>query len=320
MRQKPQLPLLERANFKQHQLEVFCTVAQHLSYRRAAEALYLSQPAVTQQIKALKEMLGVPLLERRGRGIVLTPFGQELLPHTERLLRLLRETAPVVRQIESLERGSVLLGASMSTGAYVVPQLLRDFHSAHPQIRLMLKVANRLTTEEDLLNHQIDLAVIGLIQHPERFVVEFLMRNDLIIVAPASHPLAGSINIPLSKLQEERFLLREPGSGTRLDTEELFKHAGLHMHNVMEWGDTGAIKEAVSAKMGIAVVFRQSVALEMARGELVELKVQGFPLERRWHVVHLGSRRLSHAASALREHLLLQAAAERGSEPGKPGH
>lgn len=309
----------EQADLKPHQLEVFCSVARYLSYVRAAEALYLSQPAVSQQIRALEGRLGLRLFARSGKRIVLTPAGETLLPHAEQLLTLLGETAPVVRQIHALERGSVLVGASTSAGAYVLPQLLAGFHMAHPQIRLVLKVANRLSIEEDLLRHQIDLAVVGLIKHQERFVVTSLMPNDLIVVAPASHRLAGRSRTPLSELQWEPFLLREPGSGTRLDTENLFARAGIPIRAGIELGDTGAIKEAVGAGLGIAVVFRQAVASEIARGELVELDVEGFPLERRWHLVQVSGRRLSHAAAALRQHLLTQASSTQVSTTNTNG-
>jgi DNA-binding transcriptional LysR family regulator len=305
----------ELADLKPHQLEVFCAVAHHLSYVRAAAALYLSQPAVSQQVKALEATLGLRLFARSGRGIVLTPAGETLLLHAERLLTLLRATAPLVSQVHALERGSVLVGASTSAGAYVVPQLLAGFHVAHPHVRVALKVANRLTIEEDLLRHQIDLAVIGLIKHQERFVVELLMPNDLIVVAPAFHQLSGRARIPLSDLQWEPFLLREPGSGSRLDTEQLFARAGCPLRAGIEFGDTGAIKEAIGAGLGIAVVFRQSVASEIASGELVELDVEGFPLERRWHIVHLRSRQLSCAATALHQHLLSQALPTHAAAP-----
>ncbi|HEV2235975.1 MAG TPA: LysR substrate-binding domain-containing protein [Ktedonobacterales bacterium] len=303
------------ADLKPHQLDVFCAVAQHLSYGRAAESLYLSQPAVSQQIKALQATLGLRLFARSGRGIVLAPAGAKLLPHAKRLLALLADTAPVVSDIHALERGSVLIGASMSTGAYVVPRLLAGFHAARPQIRLTLKVANRLTIEADLLTRRIDLAVIGLVKHHAPFVIEPLVRHDLIVVAPPQHRLAGRASIPLRELQWEPFLLREPGSGTRMDTEHLFARVGLALRAAHELGDTGAIKEAVGAGLGIAVLFRQSVAAELARGELVELEVDGFPLERRWHVVHLRERHLSIAAAALRAHMLSQAIPFTGAAP-----
>src|SRR5712691_8438837 len=136
-----------QTDFTVHQLTVFRTVAHHLSYTKAAEALYLSQPAVTQQIKTLEQALGLRLFARSGRGIVLTPAGQELLRHAERLLTLLAETAPVVNEIHTLERGSVLIGASTSAGTYVVPPLLGAFHAHYPRARVTLIVANRRSIE-----------------------------------------------------------------------------------------------------------------------------------------------------------------------------
>jgi DNA-binding transcriptional LysR family regulator len=229
------------------------------------------------------------------------------LPHAERLLELLQGTTSVVRQIHALERGSVLVGASTSAGAYVVPQLLGDFHRAYPRIHLSLRVANRLTMEEYLLTQQVDLAVMGLIAHPTHFNIDFLMRNDLIVVAASGHHLAGRTRIPLRDLQWETFLMREPGSGTRTDIERVFAQAGIDLHTRMELGDTGAIKEVVRAGLGIAVVFRQSVSREIAAGELIELNVEAFPLERRWYIAYLRGRRISRAAAALREHLLSHA-------------
>lgn len=298
----------DQQDLKPHQLEVFCAIAHHLSYVRAASFLHLSQPAVSQQVKALEATLGVRLVERRGRGIALTPAGEEILPYAERLLKTLRDTGPVVQEIHALERGAITVGASTSAGAYVVPQLLAGFHAARPDIQLTLRVGNRLAIEEALLAHQVDLAIIGLITHHERFTIEFLMPNDLIMVAAPFHPLAGRGRTPLRQLQSETFLMRERGSGTRQDMERLFQRAEVTPQPGMELSDTGAIKEAAAAGLGLAVVFRQSVERELADGSLVELQVEGFPLQRRWYVVHLRGGRLSLAASALRQHLLTQAA------------
>ena len=138
-------------DFTVHQLTVFRTVAQHLSYTRAAEALYLSQPAVAQQVKSLEQMLGLHLFARSGRGIVLTPAGQEFLILVDRLLTQLTETTPVVHEIYTLKRGSVVIGASISAGTYVVPPLLGSYDTLYPRIHLTLLVAHRHSIEEDLL-------------------------------------------------------------------------------------------------------------------------------------------------------------------------
>jgi LysR family transcriptional regulator, low CO2-responsive transcriptional regulator len=293
-----------QTDFTVHQLTVFCTVAHHLSYTKAAEALYLSQPAVSQQVRSLEQVLDLQLFARSGRGIVLTTAGQELLRHAERLLALLAETAPVVHEIHTLERGSVLVGASTSAGTYVVPSLLGAFHARYLRVRVTLMVANRRSIEEGLLAHEVDLAVMSLIERPDHFVVEFLMPYELVVVAPPSHRLVGRIAPRLLDLQHETLLLHEQGSGTRLATEQHFAHAGVPFQTSMELGSIEAIKEGVAAGLGIAVLSRESVAFEVAIGDLAILDVQGFPLKRQWYVVHLKGRRLSRAASALRQFLL----------------
>ena len=243
-------------------------------------------------------------LRAGGRGIVLTPAGQELLRHADRLLALLAETAPVVQEIHALERGSVLIGASTSAGTYVVPALLGAFHTRYPHIHVTLTVANRLAIEERLLTHQIDLAVLSLIEQQERLVVEFLLPYQLVIVAPPSHRLVGARVLDARELQQETFLLREQDSGTRLAAEQHFAQAGIVWRSGLEFGSIEAIKEGVAAGLGISVLSREAVALEVASGDLAILDVAGFPLQRVWQIVRVKGRRLSLAAEALRQSLL----------------
>ncbi len=291
-------------DFTVHQLTVFRTVAQHLSYTKAAETLYLSQPAVAQQVKALEQMLGLHLFARSGRGIVLTPAGQEFLNYTDRLLTRLAETISVVHEIHTLRRGSVAIGASISAGTYVVPPLLGSFHARNPQIHVTLLVAHRHSIEEGLLAHRIDLGVMSFIERRERFIVELLGPYELLVVASPFHRLVGRSTVSLRDLQEETLLMREPESVTRLATELQFAQAGVPIPASLELGNIEATKEGVAAGLGIAVLPRESVALELASGDLVVLDVQGFPLQRQWYIVHVRDRRLSLAANALRQLLL----------------
>ena len=308
MPEKPWItPALGNAppDFTVHQLTVFRTVASHLSYTKAAETLYLSQPALAQQIKTLEQALGLRLFSRRGRGIVLTHAGEEFLNQVERLLALLAETTPVVHEIHTLERGSTVIGASISAGTYVVPPLLGAFHARYPRVHVTLTVAHHRTIEEDLLAHRIDLGVMSFIERRERFVVELLRPYELLMVAPPFHRLAGRSAISLHELQEETLLMRERESVTRLATELQFTQAGMPLPVSLELGNIEATKEGVAAGLGIAVLPGESVALELASGSLVALDVQGFPLQRQWNVIHVKGRRLSLAASALWQ-LLLQ--------------
>jgi len=294
----------EQKHFTVHQLSVFCTVAHHLSYTRAADTLYLSQPAVTQQVRTLEETLGTRLFARSGRGIILTPAGQTFLGHAERLLARLTETAAVVREIHELARGSVLLGASPSAGTYVVPSLLGAFHIRYPHIHLTLAVTDRRAVEERLIARELDLAVISLLEHTNRFNAEVLRPYELVIVASPAHPLAGQSNLTLDDLQREHFLLREQGSGTRLEIEQHFAQTGFANSLSLELGSIEAIKEGVIAGLGIGILARESVAREVASGDLVLLDVQGFPLHRHWYLVSLKERQLSLAACALHQFLL----------------
>ncbi len=287
-----------------HQLTLFRTVAQHLSYTRAAEQLYLSQPAVSQQVKALEQQLGLPLFARQGRGIVLTPAGRELQQHTERLLALFADLAPLIQDIHQIKRGSVTIGASTSAGTYLVPALLGAFHRRYPGIQITLTVANRYAIEQSLLTYQVDLVVMSIVAHHEPFVIEHLTSYELVIIASPTHPLAGQSRLTLDDLRKETVLLREQGAGTRHDAELYFAQAGIRLHSGLEFDSIEAIKESVMAGLGIAVLSRESVASEAMHGDLMILPVEGFPLERHWYVVHLKERRLSLAATALRTFLL----------------
>ncbi len=292
-------------DFTVHQLTVFRTVAQHLSYTRAAETLYLSQPAVAQQVKSLERMLGLRLFSRKGRGIILTSAGQEFLVLIDRLLNTLSGTAPAVHEIHTLKRGSVVIGASISAGTYVVPPMLSSFHALYPRINLTLLVSHRQSIEEDLLAYKIDLGVMSFIERRERFVVEVLRPYELLVIASPFHPLASRSTIQLRDLQEETLLMRERESVSRLATELHFAQTGVPMPASLELGNIAATKEGVAAGLGIAVLPYESVAMELKNGDLVVLGVQGFPLQRQWYVVHVKGRRLSLAANALRQ-LFLQ--------------
>lgn len=297
-------PIDEHVDIPFHQLSLFRAVAHHLSYTHAAEQVYLSQPAVSQQIKALERHLGLRLFARQGRGIILTPAGLELLRHAEKLLTMFTDIAPVVQQIHQVERGSVFLAASTSAGTYIVPALLGAFHTQYPGIHITLTVANHHAIEEHLLSHSIDLVVMSQIEHQERFIIEHLAPYELAVVANPSHPFVQRKGLSLRDLQEETLLLREQGAGTRYDTEQRLAKAGVALRGNLELGSIEAIKESVIAGLGISVLALDSLAHEIARGDLVVLDVEGFPLQRHWYVVRLKGKRMSLAAEALRRFLL----------------
>jgi DNA-binding transcriptional LysR family regulator len=287
-----------------HQLRIFQTVAMQHSYSRAAELLDLSQPGVSLQVKALERTIGLPLFEKNGRTLRLTEAGQELLSYSQKLFALLNETQLVLEELGGARRGTVKVGASTSAGIYVVPSALGAFHRQNPGIKLTLDVVNRITVQDRLLRDDIDLGVMGLIEDSHDMEVAEFVPNELVVISSPRHPMAPRQNIPLEELGSELFLLREEGSGTRTDVERLFVERGIPLHVGMELRSSGAVKQAVAADLGIAVVPLSAIELELLAKRLIVLDVVGFPVHRHWYLVRRSGRHLSAAAVALWDFLL----------------
>lgn len=287
-----------------HQLRIFQAVAQHGGYSRAAAALYLSQPGVSLQVKSLERSIGLPLFEKVGRTLHLTEAGRELLGYSERIFALLDETRLVMEELGGGRRGTVKVAASTTAGIYVVPPALGAFHRQSPEVKLTLDVLNRFTVQRRLLDNEVDLAVMGLIEDTHDLEVAEFVPNELVVIASPRHRLADQSKIPISELTEEVFLLREVGSGTRIDTERLLANRGLHVQVGMELRSSGAIKQAVAADLGIAVMPLAALELELATERLIVLDVDSFPVHRHWSLARRAGSHPSAAAGALWDFLI----------------
>lgn len=287
-----------------HQLRIFQAVAQHGGYSRAAAALYLSQPGVSLQVKALEKSIGLPLFEKVGRTLHLTEAGRELLSYSERIFTLLDETRLVMEELGGGRRGTIKVAASTTAGIYVVPTALGAFHRQSPGVKLTLDVLNRFTVQKRLLDNEVDMAVMGLIEDAHDLEVARFVPNELVVIASPRHPLAGQGQIPLEDLSDDMFLLREVGSGTRIDTERLLTARGLRLQVGMELRSSGAIKQAVAADLGIAVMPLAALELELVTGRLVVLDVIGFPVHRYWSLARRAGSHPSAAAAALWDFLI----------------
>ncbi|HEX6818397.1 MAG TPA: LysR family transcriptional regulator [Ktedonobacterales bacterium] len=296
-------PHLPQALHNLHQLHIFRTVATHHSFSRAAEVLYLSQPGVSLQVKALEKTLGIELFERTGRSLRLTEAGRELLEYSERIFALLGEASLVIEELGGARRGTVKVAASTTAGIYVVPSALGAFHRANPQVKLTLDVVNRFTAQERLLGDEVDLAVMGLIEDAHDLEVAQFAPNELVVISSPRHRFAGRVRLPVEELAREPFLFREEGSGTRTDVERMFAARGIPRVG-MELRSSGAIKQAVAADLGIAVTPLVAIELELLAKRLVVLDVEGFPVMRSWSLVRRAGRHLSAAAMALWHFLL----------------
>ncbi len=288
------------------QLQVFESVARHLSHSRAAQELYLSQPAVSMQIKQMEEIVGLPLFEQAGKKLFLTDAGRELLHYSRSILQQMQEMEAVFGEMKGLERGRLNISV-VSTANYFMPQLLAKFCKRYPNINVILNVANRDAVLQQLADNATDLAVMGQPPQSADIVAESFMKNPLVVIAPPDHPLCAAKHVKLKQLEQENFLLREQGSGTRGAMERFFAEHRIRFRAGMEMGTNEAIKQAVQAGMGLGILSLHSAELELETGRLAVLNVEHFPIMRHWYIAHRTSKRLSGAAQAFKQFLLTEA-------------
>lgn len=280
------------------QLQVFEAVARLGNFTRAAEELFLAQPTVSMQLKKLADTIGLPLFEQIGIRIQLTDTGREVYAACQEVFHTLANLEMKIADLKGVKRGRLALGV-ITSAKYLAPHLLGQFGRLHPGIDFALKVTNRERLLERIVNYEDDLYILG--QPPQEIDVEAypLVPNPLVVMAGRDHPLVGQPNIPLKRLLEEPFILREPGSGTRDALLRLLAEKDLKPPLVrMEFASNEAIKQAIVAKLGISVLSLHSLALEGTSGPIAVLDVQGFPIQRHWYLAHPKGRKPSLVARA----------------------
>ena len=288
------------------QLKVFESVARNLSFSRAAEELYLTQPAVSMQIKQLEDSVDLPLFEQIGKRIYLTDAGHELYHYSRGISQQLADMELALDELKGLERGKLNISV-VSTANYFAPHLMAKFCQRYSSITVSLNVSNRETVLRHLADNLTDLAIMG--QPPDDLDIasESFMENPLVVIAPPGHPLSKLRGIPVERLERETFLVREPGSGTRSAMERFFAAHHISINKGMETDTNEAIKQAVRAGMGLGIMSLHTAELELETGRLKILDVQDFPIMRHWHVVHRKNKRLSSVAQAFKGFLLKEA-------------
>jgi DNA-binding transcriptional LysR family regulator len=270
--------------FSLHQLRVFVTVSETLSFSRAAEELILTQPAVSMQIKGLERAVGMSLFDHVGKRIRLTAAGRELQARAVEILGLSRAAEQAMTDLREGRTGRLRVVATTTVGIYVVPGLLGRFHRKHPSIEISLEIANWERTCQRLFAGDADIAIAG--PHPHTGLrMEPFMDDQLVVIAAPDHPLAARSRIPLEDIAAQPMVVRETGSGTRGAVEMLFQRRGLPLRRAMELSRNGAVKQVVKEGLGVAVISRAALELELANGSLCVLDVEGFPMVRAWHVI-----------------------------------
>lgn len=293
-------------NLTFRQIQVFTSVARHSSFTQAAKELHLSQPAVSMQVKQMEDQVGLPLFEQIGKQIYLTEAGQEIFHYSRAIQQLLAEAEEVVDELKGAHRGRLTISVA-STANYFVPALFGIFHQRYPDVTVSLDVTNRETLLQQLNENEVDLVVMG--QPPAEMDLEAgaFMENPLVVIAPPDHPLAQKKNIPMSRMEDEIFLTRERGSGTRSAIERFFDQHDVRLTTGMEIASNEAIKQSVQAGLGLGLLSRDTLELELALNKLVILDVEDFPIVRHWYVMHRRGKRLSPIAQAFKQFLLGEA-------------
>jgi DNA-binding transcriptional LysR family regulator len=280
-----------------HQLRLFAALARRMNMTRAADEMHVTPSAFSIQIKQLSQGLGLPLHELIGKTLHLTEAGRAVAAASRDVAERLDLLGMELAEMRGLQRGCLRL-AMITTAKYFATRLIGEFCRAHPEVEFVLEVVNREQILERMRLNLDDLYIMG--QAPEELdvVATPIADNPLVVLAPAGHPLCNRKAIAPAALEGEPFILREPGSGTRQATERYFAKHKIRPATRMTLGSDETIKQAVAAGLGLAVLSRHVLTLDTASGPLRELDVQGFPLPRRWYVVHLKDKKLSPLARA----------------------
>ncbi|WGZ95949.1 MAG: LysR family transcriptional regulator [Candidatus Thiothrix putei] len=289
------------------QIRIFEAVAQYESYTRAAEKLFMTQPAVSMQIKQLEDDSGLALFERQGKKMCLTPIGKEVQHYASRVLQAHNDMLGVMKELKGTKGGHLVVSVA-TTANYFVTQLLAEFSQQHEGINITLDVTNRHTLLDQLENHEPDMVIMGEPPKGHGLQSERLMENPLVVIAAPTHPLV-SIGRPLllSDVLAERFIVREKGSGTRSAIERHLHKYNASCKNSLEMRSNETIKHAVEAGLGLGIVSMHTIQPELDSGRLVILQVENFPIHRHWHVVMRKGKRLSPIAREFKQFVMAEA-------------
>ena len=297
MLQRVHSQIARRASLRQ--LQIFEAIARLGSFTRAAEELHLTQPTVSMQIKKLEDSIGLPLFEQVGKKIYLTQIGEQLSQTANDVLKSMANFDMAVADQKGLKTGNLKL-AVVTTAKYFAPRALGRFCALYPGVEVALKVTNRESLITRMSKNIDDLYIMGRLPGSDEYEFHSLMENPIVLVAPVGHPLAAEKNIPLQRISEEPFIMREHGSGTRMAVESLFAGHQLKLKVRMELGSNEAIKHAIAGGLGISALSENTIDFDSEK-ELTKLDVQSFPIPKMWYIGFPAGKRLSVIARAFLE-------------------
>lgn len=294
-------------NITLRQIKVFREVALQKSFTQASRNLFLTQPAVSMQVKQLEETVGLPLFEKQGKQITLTDAGEEIRLLSDTILNQIDETQHNLELLAGGSQGKLRLAVA-TTAASVATRLIASFNASHPALSLHFTVTNREGLIDLLERNETDIVIMGKPPGDIQLASRELMPNPLVIIAPAGHPLCQiRRRVSLDQLFEYDFILREQSSGTRRAFERFLETRGRSLKSNMEMNSNEAIIQSVAQGLGLGIVSVHTVANELKQGVLKTVEVSGFPIQRSWYLVQRQGKRLSPLCDHFKSYIIQQA-------------
>ena len=282
-------------------LQIFVSVAKHLNYTRAGEEVHLSQPSVSVRIKQLELELGVRLFEQLGKRVALTEAGQLLIPHAHRILTAVEDAEHAIKDLQGLQRGSLRIGASTTPGMYIIPRTIARFKERYPQIEVQLGIRDTREIETGVVRNEFDFGFVGGHLAGDEIDVLPWLTDELVLIVPPTHRLAGKKTVKRDELAKQRFIGRELGSATRAALASYLQDWDLQLQTVMEMENPESLKKAVQSGLGIAFISKFAVESELKAKTLATVRIPKPAINRELKIVHRKDKHLSRAARAFIE-------------------
>jgi DNA-binding transcriptional LysR family regulator len=280
-----------------HQLRIFFAVARLRSFSRAARELRISQPEVSSQVRQFEEDLGAVLIDRVGRRVALTDAGRTVLEHAQRIFAISDEMVEAVESLRDLSHGRLSVAASVTIGEYILPPLLSRYRRTHPGIELSLDINPTRTVVDLVLQNEVDVGFVGDDVKQRGVAVTPFGTDSLVLIAPPSHPMADAV-LGVDEIASLDYVMRKSGSAVRRVVDRGFADLRITPHVALEVSTNAAVKQSVMANLGVGILSRYAVGLEIEVGRLVELHTPDLQMQRSFNIVVRRDKQLSGAETA----------------------
>jgi DNA-binding transcriptional LysR family regulator len=293
-----------------HRLEVFCKVVEMQSFTKAADAVFLTQPTVSEHIRALEELVEEKLVDRLGREVLPTPAGKILYQYARDIIRLRDEALQAIDRYKGSLSGRLTIGASTIPGTYILPELIGSFKARYPAIQITLHISDSAEVVDGIIDGTLEAGLIGAPWDDRRIILEEVFSDELVLAVHPGHPWAGRRAAALEDLAKEPFILRERGSGTRRVMVQALEAHGFNparLHVVAEMGSTEAIRQGIKARIGVSILSSHAVAEDIQRGTIAGIELEGVSITRSFYLVQRKNRQSSPLCMAFLKHLRSEA-------------